>query len=128
MNDGTVIDELLVCLRSVSDGDLDGLQHLVACNEVVDNCSPSLAAWLTQLVNAERNRRETGGDDVYPIAEFENWPARLLMQNANLSLVFIESAIIAGAPPAIMQFVLRLAQLLVGLAGLALIQATEPAP
>lgn len=126
MSDGTVIDELLVCLRRVDDADLDGLQILVASNDLVDRASPPLGAWLTNLVNAERNRRQHDGEDVYPIAEFENWQPRLLVQNASLSLVLIESAMLAAAPPAVMQFVLRLAQLLVGLSGLALIELTEP--
>jgi hypothetical protein len=126
MSDGTVIDELLVALRHVED--LDGLQYLVGTNETVQQLTPSLATWLTLLCNAERNRRETHGEDDYPMPAFEDWPARLLVENAFISLSIIEAAIISGAPPAIMQFVLRLVQLLVGLVGHTLILVTEACP
>jgi hypothetical protein len=123
MSGGTVVDELLVALRHVED--LDNLQTLVASSDTMDRYSPPLRDWMLQLVNCERRRRETGGDDEYPIAVFENWPVRWLVQNANLAGCIVEAAIIHG-DPAIVNFSLRLLQLLVGLVGLALLHATEP--
>jgi hypothetical protein len=114
-------DELIDALHGVTD--LDRLHaHLI--NDATDKfSSPQFSTWLLELVNAERAAREAAeGFGDYPLYEFSTWPPAYLYQAVALTLAIAEAAIIQGEPT-ILQFCLRLQQLLVGSLGKAFLEA-----
>jgi hypothetical protein len=117
----TAQDELIDALCEVED--LDQLHELLSNDHTDRFAAPEFTAWLVELVNAERRRRETDEQETdYPMHVFWMWPANRLYQATVLALVTVEAALIVGEPT-IQQFALRLSQVMVGSMGLKMVQA-----
>lgn len=117
----TAKDELIDALCEVSD--LDGL-HALLSNDTTDRLSsPQFSAWLVELVNAERNARDSEETTTeYPMHDFSVWPPAYLYQATALTLCIVEAALAIGEPT-IQQFAIRLHAVMVGSMGLQMLEA-----
>ena len=122
----SVVDELLEALRDVAD--LDALAGLVS-NDWMDRFCPPIRDWLNILIQQERQRRETGVEPEYsfPEKDFHHWPPAILVGLANCTVKMVEASVMVGVP-AIVNFMLRLQQLLVASLGIALLESIANGP
>jgi hypothetical protein len=124
MPKATAVDELIEALQDVLN--LDELHQLVS-NEHTDRySSPVISNFLRGLLREERERRQAGVEAFdYTLYEFSTWRPTYLVQATTLTLSFVEAATIVGEPT-ILQFMLRLHQVLCGSMAVALLhrQAT----
>jgi hypothetical protein len=104
------VDELLDALEAAAD--LDEIHRLVSQKFIECNAPPRLSAWLINLINTERRRRDTGNAADYPIAPLNKWPA-LPLASAARAAIGVAAASADGAHPTSRAFAFALVGLFV---------------